>query len=154
MGDHQGRPSTVNLCPFVGVDLNLWLTVYIAESCWHGRKMSQILLAPNVDFNRCCWSWPSVSVTCDSKATVLSALPYCILKNHHAFAIFCIDLGLIYTRYHHNITQFCQQPWQHIVWWCKHPNQPDLLKTISYRKIKVENTIGAGQQGRNAALLW
>jgi len=23
MGDRQGRPSAVNLCPFVGVDLNL-----------------------------------------------------------------------------------------------------------------------------------
>jgi len=23
MGDHQGRLSAVNLCPFVGVDLNL-----------------------------------------------------------------------------------------------------------------------------------
>jgi len=23
MGDRQGRPSDVNLCPFVGVDLNL-----------------------------------------------------------------------------------------------------------------------------------
>jgi len=23
MGDHQGRLSVVNLCPFVGVDLNL-----------------------------------------------------------------------------------------------------------------------------------
>jgi len=29
MGDRQGRPSTVNLCPFVGVDLNPWSTVYI-----------------------------------------------------------------------------------------------------------------------------
>jgi len=27
MGDRQGRPSAINLCPFVGVDLNLWLTV-------------------------------------------------------------------------------------------------------------------------------
>jgi len=23
MGDRQGRPSVVNLCPFVGVDLNM-----------------------------------------------------------------------------------------------------------------------------------
>jgi len=30
MGDRQGRLSAVNLCPFVGVDLNLWPTVYIA----------------------------------------------------------------------------------------------------------------------------
>jgi len=30
MGDRQGRPSAVNLCPFVGVDLNLWSTVYAA----------------------------------------------------------------------------------------------------------------------------
>jgi len=30
MGDHQGRPSAENLCPFVGVDINLWLTVCIA----------------------------------------------------------------------------------------------------------------------------
>jgi len=28
IGDRQGRPSSVYLCPFVGVDLNLWLTVY------------------------------------------------------------------------------------------------------------------------------
>jgi len=27
MGDRQGRLSTVNLCPFVDVDLNLWPTV-------------------------------------------------------------------------------------------------------------------------------
>jgi len=27
MGDSQGRPSAVNLCPFIGVDLNLWSTV-------------------------------------------------------------------------------------------------------------------------------
>jgi len=31
MGDHQGRPGTVNLGPFVSVDLNLWPTVYIAD---------------------------------------------------------------------------------------------------------------------------
>jgi len=31
MGDRQGRPSAVDLCPFVGVDVNLWpTTVYIA----------------------------------------------------------------------------------------------------------------------------
>jgi len=30
MGDRHGRPSAVNLCPFVGVDLNLYPTVYIA----------------------------------------------------------------------------------------------------------------------------
>jgi len=30
MGDRQGRPSAMNLCPFIGVDLNLWPTVYIA----------------------------------------------------------------------------------------------------------------------------
>jgi len=30
MGDLQGRLSAVNLCPFVGVDLNLWPTVHIA----------------------------------------------------------------------------------------------------------------------------
>jgi len=30
MGDHQGRPSAVNLCPFVGVEINLWPTVHIA----------------------------------------------------------------------------------------------------------------------------
>jgi len=30
MGDCLGIQSTVNLCPFVGVDLNVWLTVYIA----------------------------------------------------------------------------------------------------------------------------
>jgi len=30
MGDRQGRPSAVNLCPFVRVDLNLWPTVDIA----------------------------------------------------------------------------------------------------------------------------
>jgi len=30
MGDRKGRPSAVKLCPFVGVDLNLWQTVYIA----------------------------------------------------------------------------------------------------------------------------
>jgi len=29
-GDRQGRPSAVNLCPFVDVDLNRWPTVYIA----------------------------------------------------------------------------------------------------------------------------
>jgi len=29
MGDRQGRPSDVNLCPFVGVDLNLWPTVCV-----------------------------------------------------------------------------------------------------------------------------
>jgi len=28
MGDHQGRPGAVNLGPFVGVDLNMWQTVY------------------------------------------------------------------------------------------------------------------------------
>jgi len=32
MGDHQGRPSAVNLCPFVGVDLNMLKTVYRAYS--------------------------------------------------------------------------------------------------------------------------
>jgi len=30
MSDRQERPSAVNLCPFVGVDLNLWPTVHIA----------------------------------------------------------------------------------------------------------------------------
>jgi len=30
MGDHQGRLGVVNLDPFVGEDLNLFLTVYIA----------------------------------------------------------------------------------------------------------------------------
>jgi len=30
MGDHEGRPRAVNLCPFVGLELNLWPTVYIA----------------------------------------------------------------------------------------------------------------------------
>jgi len=30
MGDHQGRVSAVNLCPFVCVDLNMWPTVHIA----------------------------------------------------------------------------------------------------------------------------
>jgi len=30
MDDRQGRPNTVNLSPFVDVDLSLWLTVYIA----------------------------------------------------------------------------------------------------------------------------
>jgi len=31
MGDHQGRLGTVNLGPFVGVDLNLGPAVYIAD---------------------------------------------------------------------------------------------------------------------------
>jgi len=31
IGDHQRRPSAVNLSPIVGVDLNLWPTVYIAK---------------------------------------------------------------------------------------------------------------------------
>jgi len=31
MGDHQGRLGAVNLGPFVGVDLNLWPTVHIAD---------------------------------------------------------------------------------------------------------------------------
>jgi len=30
MVDHQGRLGAVNLDPFVGMDLNLWPTVYIA----------------------------------------------------------------------------------------------------------------------------
>jgi len=30
MGDHQGRPGAVNLGSFVGVDLNLRPTVYVA----------------------------------------------------------------------------------------------------------------------------
>jgi len=30
MGDRRGRPSAVNLCPFVGVDLYMWPTVYLA----------------------------------------------------------------------------------------------------------------------------
>jgi len=30
MGDRHARVSAVNLCPFVGVDLNLWPTVHIA----------------------------------------------------------------------------------------------------------------------------
>jgi len=35
MGDRQGSPSAVHLCPIVGVDHNLWPTVL---SCWYGRK--------------------------------------------------------------------------------------------------------------------
>jgi len=30
MGDHQERPGAVNLGPFVGVNLNLWPTDYMA----------------------------------------------------------------------------------------------------------------------------
>jgi len=30
MGDHQEKPDVVNLGPFVGVNLNLWLTFYVA----------------------------------------------------------------------------------------------------------------------------
>jgi len=28
MGERQGRPSAVNLCPFVGEDFNQWPTVH------------------------------------------------------------------------------------------------------------------------------
>jgi len=38
MSDRQERPSAVNLCPFVGVDL-MWPTVYRADT-W-GRNMNQ-----------------------------------------------------------------------------------------------------------------
>jgi len=41
MGDHQGRLGAVNLGPFVGVDLNLLPTVYIAVIVLDGRKMIQ-----------------------------------------------------------------------------------------------------------------
>jgi len=35
MGDRQEIPSTVNLCPFVGVDLNLWPTIsWHCSACW------------------------------------------------------------------------------------------------------------------------
>jgi len=33
--------AAVNLGPIVGMDLNLWLTVYIAVIVWYGRKMKQ-----------------------------------------------------------------------------------------------------------------
>jgi len=40
MGDHQGTPSAVNLCPFVSVDLNLWPTIYIAFIVLIWRKLN------------------------------------------------------------------------------------------------------------------
>jgi len=45
MGDHRGRPGAVNLGPFVGVDLNLRPTVYIAVIVLIGTydESSQIL---------------------------------------------------------------------------------------------------------------
>jgi len=50
MGDHQRRPSTVNLCPFVGVDLNLLPTVYIAIIMLTQKKneLNQIFPKPTV----------------------------------------------------------------------------------------------------------
>jgi len=46
MGDRQGRPSAVNLCPFVGVDLNLHVTDRLYSrhraDTW-GRKMHEIM---------------------------------------------------------------------------------------------------------------
>jgi len=44
MGDCQEKPSAVNLCPFVGVNLNLWLTVDIAVFVLTKCKMNQTKL--------------------------------------------------------------------------------------------------------------
>jgi len=41
MGDRQGRPGAANLCPFVGVDLNLWPTVYIVVVVLTRTKINQ-----------------------------------------------------------------------------------------------------------------
>jgi len=41
MGDRQGRPSAVDLCPFVGVDLNLWPTVHIAVNQPTNQSINQ-----------------------------------------------------------------------------------------------------------------
>jgi len=47
MGDHQLRPSAVNQCPFVGVDLNMWPTFYRPTGSSHRADTDLKWIKPN-----------------------------------------------------------------------------------------------------------
>jgi len=91
MGDRQGRLGAVNLGPFVGVDLSLWPTVYIALrlSCWHGPKMNQT--KPDPEMIACSFSiciYQIVITVVIFSGIYLFYLPYFAVSPFTYFAVY------------------------------------------------------------------